>query len=275
MNDCAEFLPDHLRLPGLQFPAAVADALRGTEGLGRIDVPPQEQLLLRRLDSKYMMPRERLAGLLRGLADRFVVLTAAGQPVARYVTVYFDTDQHTLLNDHLRGRRPRHKLRMRHYLDRELTTLEIKSRLPSGRTDKAQRAHLFGSNQLEGNALHWAGMTMGIRAPLRAQAWSSCQRITLLHCRQPCRLTIDLNVALGSVAGARSLHQRVLIEFKRERSHAEPALSQALQAAGARRSSVSKYVAAMLNGVAEARRARFAAVLGRLSRAECWQECRA
>jgi hypothetical protein len=226
-----------------------------------------------RLDSKYIAPRAGLARLLSGLADRYVLLTSAGAPAARYVTVYFDTDAQDFLNDHLRGRRPRHKLRVRHYVDRELSSLEVKSRMPGGRTDKSQRSHAFGSNQIDAEEAHWAQALTHATAPLRAQAWTSCQRITLLHREHATRLTIDVNVALGNAGGARTLRDRALIELKRDRSRAEPTLSQALIAAGARPVSASKYVAAMLDAGAEARRARFVAVLGRLARADAWQDC--
>jgi hypothetical protein len=162
---------------------------------------------------------------------------------------------------------------VRHYVDRQLSSLEIKSRMPGGRTDKTQRPQEFGSNRLESDVAAWAQALTGVAAPLGAQAWTSCQRITLLHREHATRLTIDLNVALGSGAGARALQDRVLIELKRDRSRAEPALSQALYAAGARPVSVSKYVAAMLDAGAEARRARFVAVLGRLARSDYWRDC--
>lgn len=273
MTEIADFLPSGLRLPGLRLPVAVDDVLAGAHRIQQVTVPPDHQRLLSRLDSKFMAPRASLPALLDGLAARYVLLTAAGEAAARYVTVYFDTDAQDFLNDHLRGRRPRHKLRVRHYVDRRVSSLEVKSRRPGGRTDKTQLAHEFGSNRLDDEQTRWAQSLTCTTVPLRAQAWTSCQRITLLHRDHATRLTIDVNVALGSGAGARALQDRVLIELKRDRSRAEPLLSQQLHAAGARPVSASKYVAAMLDAGAEARRARFATVLGRLARAEAWQAC--
>jgi hypothetical protein len=273
MTEIADFLPAELRLPGLRLPDSVADAVPAADLLERVGTPPEHLRLLSRLDTKYIAPRAGLARLLDSLAERYVLLTAAGAPAARYVTVYFDTDAQDFLNDHLRGRRPRHKLRVRHYLDRRVSSLEVKTRLPGGRTDKTQRAHEFGSNGLDDDEARWAQALTRAATPLRAQAWTSCQRLTLLHREHATRLTIDVNVALGSGAGARTLHDRALIELKRDRSRAEPALSQALFTAGARPVNASKYVAAMLDAGAAARRARFIAVLGRLARADAWQDC--
>jgi hypothetical protein len=273
MTEIADFLPSGLRPPGLRLPSVVLDALPGEGRLERVTASPEHQRLMSRVDTKFIAPRASLAALLDVLADDYVLLTAAGEPAARYVTVYFDTGTQDFLNAHLRGRRPRHKLRVRHYVDRQLSSLEIKSRMPGGRTDKTQRPQEFGSNRLASDAAAWAQALTGVAAPLGAQAWTSCQRITLLHREHATRLTIDLNVALGSGAGARALQDRVLIELKRDRSRAEPALSQALYAAGARPVSVSKYVAAMLDAGAEARRARFVAVLGRLARSDYWRAC--
>ena len=275
ITDPLELVPSALRPTGLQLPTAVADALAGLSGMPAVAAPPEQLRLLRRLDSKYALPRAQLPALLAGLADRFVVLTSAGQYAARYVTVYFDSDQQQLLHDHLRGRRPRHKLRVRHYLERRLSSLEIKSKTPGGRTDKQQRAHPFGSNILDAEARGWAALATGLQQPVHAQAWSSCQRITLLHTSAACRMTIDLNVSLGNRAQARTLQDRALVELKREQSRGDAALSQALHAAGARPVGLSKYVAAMMDGGSTERRARFVAVLGRLARSEYWQECRA
>jgi hypothetical protein len=275
MTEIADFLPSGLRPPGLRLPSVVLDALPGDGRLERVTAPPEHQRLMSRMDAKFIAPRAALAELLDVLADDYVLLTAAGEPAARYVTVYFDTGAQDFLNAHLRGRRPRHKLRVRHYVDRQLSSLEIKSRMPGGRTDKTQRPQEFGSNRLASDAAAWAQALTGVAAPLGAQAWTSCQRITLLHVHTACRMTIDLNVSLGNRRGARTLQDRALVELKREQSRGDPALSRALHAAGARPVSLSKYVAAMMVGDGDGgeRRARFIAVLGRLARSEYWQEC--
>jgi len=273
MSDPLELVPGGLRTPGLRLPAAVADALTGLAAMQSVARPPERLRLMRRLDSKFTLPRAQLPVLLAGLADRFAVLTAAGEYAARYVTVYFDTEQGHFLRDHLRGRRPRHKLRVRHYAERRLSSLEVKSRTPGGRTDKQLRDHAFGSNLLGPDDRRWVAAVTGLDLPMRPQAWTSCQRITLLHVHTACRMTIDLNVSLGNRRGARTLQDRALVELKREQSRGDPALSQALHAAGARPVGLSKYVAAMMVGDGGEQRARFVAVLGRLARSEYWQEC--
>ena len=277
MLEPLDYIPAGLRPHGPVLSSAIADVLSGMGQMGVVAAPPDRQRLLRRLDTKYSLPRARLPELLVSLADRFTILTAGGHYAARYVTVYFDDAERRFLTDHLRGRRPRHKLRVRHYLERGLSSLEIKVKMPSGRTDKQQRAHAFGSNALDVGERHWAAQITGRQDAMQPVAWTSCQRITLLHAHAACRLTIDLNIALGNEQGARSLPDRALLELKREQAVGDPALSPALHAAGARPLSFSKYVAAMMDPAAAAApaRARFAAVLGRLARPECWRECHA
>jgi hypothetical protein len=166
-------------------------------------------------------------------------------------------------------------LRVRHYVERRLSSIEIKSKTPGGRTDKQLRPQQFGSNALASDDRSWAAAATGLDLPMQPQAWTSCQRITLLHVHAACRMTIDLNVSLGNRNGARTLQDRALVELKREQSRGDPALSQALHAAGARPVGLSKYVAAMMDGGSGERRARFVAVLGRLARNEYWKECQA
>lgn len=269
-----EHIPPALRPPGLRLPNAVGDVLMGMEHMRAVAEPSERHQLMRRVDSKYSLPRAELPHLLRSLSDGYEVLTAAGQYAANYTTVYFDTEEQRCLTDHLRGRRPRHKVRVRHYLDRRLSVLEVKTKTPGSRTEKLQRGRPFGGNGLTVEEHDWAAECTGILQPMLARAWSACQRITLLRADAAARITIDLNVALGTQAGARSLEGTVLVEIKQDSGRLDRQLMQTLRQAQARPVGLSKYVAAMMHATPALPHARFLAVLGRYARAEYWKECR-
>src|SRR5262245_34239806 len=82
--------------------------------------------LLRRIDSKYVLPASGLPELAAGLGDGYAVLRVPTGSVAAYRSLYFDTPDLRSFHDHRRGRRIRHKIRVRHYPDREVSFLEIK-----------------------------------------------------------------------------------------------------------------------------------------------------
>jgi hypothetical protein len=273
-SDALEHIPPALRPPGVRLPDAVGDVLMGMEAMHAVAEPSERQQLLRRVDSKYALPRAQLPNLLRSLSGDYDVLTAAGQYAASYATIYFDTEERRCLTDHLRGRRPRHKVRVRHYLDRELSVLEVKTKTPGSRTEKLQRSRPFGGNGLSAEEHEWAGQCTGIRQPMLARAWSACQRITLLRADAAGRMTIDLNVTLGTQSGARSLEGTALLEIKQESGRLDRQLMQTLREAQARPVGLSKYVAAMMHATPVLPHARFLAVLGRYARAEYWKECR-
>jgi hypothetical protein len=268
-----DLIPAGLRPAGVQLPHAVDDLLPALQLLPQAILPSERQRLLRRTDSKYVIMRSELPAVLHALAGSYECLTAAGNPAARYATVYFDTPDLRFLMDHLRGRRPRCKLRVRHYPDRHLSFLEVKRRTAANLTEKTLLRREFGGNGLSAAEDRWAHAETGVDAGLEAVAWTTCQRVTLLRKACATRITIDLNVTLGAAAGVHTLLERVLVEVKQDRVRRDEILSLALRAARAQPVGLSKYVAAMMGSVAGLPRARFAAVLGRYVRPEYWGAC--
>lgn len=275
MQETLQLIPSQLRPTQLVLPRGFVDLRAALLALQGTDHPGDSHQLLARVDSKFALPRAQLSQLLLALAPSYLLLRSAGQPAGSYLTLYFDSAGHQFLHDHLRGRRPRHKLRIRHYPDRKLSMLEVKTRTPGNRTEKQLRSRVFGSSELSAEDGQWAAELTGTSQPLSLTAWTSCQRLTLLGRRSNERVTIDLNISLGTGRGARLLRDTVLVELKQlHRAEESPAL-QALREAGARRVRLSKYVAAMMTMAEAAPAARFRAVLGSFARPERWAECQA
>lgn len=66
------------------------------------------------------------------------VLEHEGLRCAPYTTTYFDTKELLTYHDHLKGRRKRFKIRIRHYRDPSDGYLEIKLKKPRGQTLKVR-----------------------------------------------------------------------------------------------------------------------------------------
>ena len=271
--DALSMVPAALIPRGTHLPTRVSDVLPSLATMASVAKPGERHKLLRRVDSKYAVARSQVPLLLQAMAPGYEVLTAAGNTAATYATIYFDTADRRFLTDHLRGRRPRHKVRVRHYLDRHLSYLEIKSKTQANRTEKVQRAREYGGNGLTPDEQAWVTRVTGCVEPLKAQAWTSCHRITLLRRGTAARVTIDLNVTLGNAGAANQLLDYALVELKQDRASADLVLAQALRTARARPVGLSKYVAAMMSSAPVLPRARFVAVLGRFARPEFWGDC--
>src|SRR6185369_17256087 len=84
------------------------------------------RLLQDRIDRKYLVARRNFTSLLDQLCTGYRVVRAAGRPAATYDTLYFDTADRRLYEDHRRERGRRYKVRIRHHFERELSFLEVK-----------------------------------------------------------------------------------------------------------------------------------------------------
>lgn len=92
--------------------------------------------LLRRFDTKYLVPLDHLPQLLASLPETTMLLKNNGATTTPYTTHYYDTaDLHTYY-DHLKQRRKRFKIRTRHYGKPQQGYLEIKIKKPRGQTEK-------------------------------------------------------------------------------------------------------------------------------------------
>jgi len=244
-NALAELIPARIRPQAGAFGNWGSCATGAFVDFAAAGTPDAERELVSRMDSKLSLPRHHLEDVAHALRGGYAVLPALGTVEATYVTVYFDTPDGQLLRDHLRGRRPRSKLRIRHYVDRGISMLEVKTRLPSERTVKQRRPIGFGSCSLTAGDREWLAAASNIRDDLAAVAWTACRRVTLLSRERAERLTLDVGVHLGSARGVRTLDPHVIVELKQPHVDRHSPVWSALRGIGARHAGFSKFVAAM------------------------------
>lgn len=94
--------------------------------------------LLRRFDTKYIVPLERIQDVYAVLSDRTLILENDGKRATPYITAYFDSDDLHTYFDHLKKRRKRFKIRTRYYVKPSNGYLEIKIKMPRGQTKKVR-----------------------------------------------------------------------------------------------------------------------------------------
>lgn len=204
-----------------------------------------ERALLRRVDTKFVVSLERLTRILEEAADDYALLLAAGEPLAQYRTLYHDSASYRCLIDHGRGRRPRFKIRIRHYLDRELSYLEIKKKTSADETVKERRLVPFLSGSLTQEDREFVDRFCDVSsAQLIPSLWTNFRRITLVGKRTLERATIDLDLRFEGAGASRAIPHLAIAEIKQARYWARSPIMLALRRARVRPLSLSKYCTA-------------------------------
>ena len=183
--------------------------------------------LMNRTDTKFVTNKENLARLLELAQGKYYAQFNNDSRVANYMTTYWDTDNHRFFLEHHNGRAPRQKVRVRTYMDSDLTFLEVKTKNNHGRTKKkrvevpSQEIEVQGTNGEFVEGLVHQGLN-----EMHPTVRNQFRRITLVNYEKTERLTIDYdvhfhNMETGTDANVGPL---VIIELKRDGNVYSPVL---------------------------------------------------
>lgn len=195
----------------------------------------------RRAESKFVMPVAAALALLPSLERDYAVVPAGTAVLAAYRTLYFDTAGLAFFHAHRCGRRIRHKVRIRHYPDRSVSFLEVKTRLRPDLTAKARRPRPYGDSVLNPDDLAFVRAHAAVGQELFPQAWTGFRRVTLLGTTHDERVTVDLGLRVTTAHGAQSLTDLAVVEVKQPRLDRGSVAMEALRQAGWREGWASKY----------------------------------
>ena len=185
--------------------------------------------LMNRTDTKFVTNKRKLARLLELAQGKYYAQQIDGARIANYRTVYWDTPEHRFFLEHHNKRAPRQKIRVRTYVDSDLTFLEVKTKNNHGRTKKKritvpdhERADIVAA----GGSDFTRGLTGVTFEDIDPTVQNRFQRITLVNKGKTERLTIDFNVQFHNYetehdAGTGDL---VIIELKRDGNVYSPVL---------------------------------------------------
>jgi hypothetical protein len=229
----------------------------------------KERALLKRFDVKMLLDASVLPQLLAQLAGDYGVLSAGSTRLASYRTLYFDTPDLRFYRDHARGRATRHKVRIRHYPERQVAFLETKTRCNHGTTDKKRLEVPFGQCTLdeEGRALvlDSTGILAGALTPV---AWTNFTRITLVGLHTAERVTLDLNLNLTCGERSQRFERLLIAEVKQPHINPRTPAMLALRRCDGRKGSMSKYAVAIALLAGGVPRNRLLPTLRRIERIE-------
>ena len=245
-------------MPSLVFPPRVAPSALGRSA---VSLPPyltddvllqafpvaawaevEATALLRRFDRKFVLTFGQLEKVLQAVGGKYRLLPSNGHSLATYDTTYFDTPDLVMFRQHARGKRPRFKVRIRHYSDRASAYLEVKQKTNRGETSKHRRKVPFEQYGIE-QADHAFLQTYVDLEPatLRPLVSTHFKRLTLLNAMAGERVTSDVFLTFSAGTTVRELCWIAVIEVKQAKSEGHTAFTKALHAVSAQPRSFSKY----------------------------------
>ncbi|MCR4920368.1 MAG: polyphosphate polymerase domain-containing protein [Bacteroidaceae bacterium] len=183
--------------------------------------------LMNRTDTKFVTDKENLVRLLELTQGKYYAQVIEGNRVANYMTTYWDTDGHRFYMEHHNGRAPRQKVRVRTYLDSDITFLEVKTKNNHGRTKKKRvKVADQAVTGADGNDEFLDSLVHLRLEDLHPIVRNQFHRITLVNYAKTERLTIDYDVRFHNyeTENEADTGQLVIIELKRDGNVFSPVL---------------------------------------------------
>lgn len=231
----------------------------------------RRRALLDRVDRKFATTWTDVNNFLAKLDGKYNVLRSEGRTWARYETCYFDTRSLDAFHEHIRGRRPRFKIRVRRHVDRQCAFLEIKRKGVNDRTDKHRMNRDYALDALTKDELDFIrAHTPFDPSRLEPSVWTNFCRATLLGSETEERITIDLDLRFERNGQKKHNENLAIIELKQRRLANSTPAARCLHDLHIRERSLSKYCAGVATLHEAARPQYRQMLLKRLSRLEKW-----
>lgn len=183
--------------------------------------------LMNRVDTKYLVTSNQLVSILHGVRDHYYAQEVEGKRFSPYRTVYYDTPDLTMYIIHHDRHLVRDKIRVRTYVDSNLTFCEVKHKTNKGRTKKKRMEVKVENGKWEVvsklSALSDQITAANFQLPypletLDASLETVFDRITLVNYEKTERLTIDCDLKFNNfISGtSASMDPLVVMELKQD-----------------------------------------------------------
>ena len=196
--------------------------------------------LMNRTDTKFVTCLDKLTALLQMAGTEYWVQEINGKRNMNYATVYYDSSDYVFYNAHHNGHAGRQKVRVRSYVDSQLSFLEVKTKDNHGKTNKSR---ISAIDLPTPEALDFLRRNVRIDPQLlERKIENRFHRITLVNRAKTERLTIDTCLEFSNLSTGMqcSLPQIAIIELKRDGLKPSPILAM-LRELRIRQSGFSKY----------------------------------
>ena len=184
--------------------------------------------LMNLIDTKFAVPLSLLPAILDAAQKDYYAQEIDGKRIATYDTMYYDTESLDMYVRHHDKQLVRQKIRVRQYVESQLTFLEIKRKNNKGRTKKKRIAvpgfDIQGSTFGESKKELWsvedfiAAKSRYLWSELSPHLSTKFHRITLVNKAKTERLTIDMDLLWTNVVSGekKTFNDLVIIELKRD-----------------------------------------------------------
>lgn len=177
--------------------------------------------LMNRTDQKYLTDVSTLKELLRFTQGSYYSQEIAGARVSPYATTYWDdAETHRMFRQHETGHKPRQKVRVRTYINSNITFLEVKKKDNHGKTAKSRvEVPSLDAVMHKGAGGDFLKQQTGLQLNQLAPAVGNrFNRITLVNFDKTERLTIDFNISFYNYQTEQraAMDNIVVIELKRD-----------------------------------------------------------
>jgi hypothetical protein len=216
----------------------------------RFDTAPglllKQRRLLQRVDAKYVLPAELAERVLGSIAGDYLLTREPEHCLAEYRTICFDTPDLLCYHEARRGGDPRHKIRIRQYVDLGEAFFEVKTERASGQTIKNRLPQRFDDETLTSAAKRLMRTKTELPVDLFGpSAVIVCHRMTLVNQRSVERVTVDFNIDFDGARRGESLQGIVILEVKQLSLMRETPVMRALALHDVASTQASKYCTAI------------------------------
>jgi hypothetical protein len=176
--------------------------------------------LMNRVDTKFLVTSNELIAILKGIRDHYYAQEVEGNRLSPYSTVYYDTPDLKMYIIHHDRHLVRDKVRVRTYVDSQLTFCEVKHKNNKGRTKK-KRIEIRPGTDVTKDPETVSFLTEKQPYPIESLSpnlETAFDRFTLVNFEKTERLTIDCNLHFNNfVSGAKaSIDPLVIMELKQD-----------------------------------------------------------
>lgn len=254
-SEYSGFLTEHI------FPA-----IKSFEKIGLEELEGSNAALMKRRESKFLIPVDRCPEIISGLKADYRILETGRSTICGYETSYYDDGSFTSFRQHHNGRPNRYKLRVRHYLTSDDRYIEVKQKKNGSTVKNRIQINEGSSNRDEEVRLFMCSSFPYDYHDYQPVLWIGYKRITLVSKKMDERITLDFDLTFSACGRTASFPEVVIGEVKRDRGAGRGGAEEAFKALGIRAGSFSKYCIGISLLYSDLKHNRFKPDLLRLSR---------
>jgi len=198
--------------------------------------------LMMRTETKYVFDATMLPEVLDELAGTYRVLEIEGVRRNPYNTVYFDTDNLKFYTEHHNGKLNRQKIRIRTYVNSDISFIEIKTKNNKGRMIKKRVEKEDATWNLSEKACEFIRKHVDIDTnSISVSLWNGYKRITLVDLKNKERVTIDLDLEFNDNDKKAQISEVIIAEVKQKKYNVNSFFIQKMRDLHIRPMRMSKY----------------------------------